>query len=154
MSVEASGVGIRGEASCLASGGGELRVERSLWRILREAEIERERGERRAERKVREADEREREKKKGDKMIERREKIIKKLISAYSISGRTVLFLERNCSYVPNVLAFGTPHERGFLVFGVPNAKYLAFGTPDKNALRLLRRRRVSFLLRSYEHGH
>ena len=46
MSVEASGVGIRGEASCLASGGGELRVERSLWQIVREAEIEREREER------------------------------------------------------------------------------------------------------------
>ena len=47
---------------------------------------------------------------------------------------------------MPNVLAFGTPHERGFLVFGVPNAKYLvfgvpnakylAFGTPDESALK------------------
>ena len=36
---------------------------RAAWRIVREAEIERERGERRAERKVREADERERERK-------------------------------------------------------------------------------------------
>ena len=36
---------------------------------------------------------------------------------------------------MPNVLAFDTPHERGFLVFGVPNAKYLAFGTPDESAL-------------------
>ena len=71
-------------------------------------------------------------------MTERREKIIKKLIFAYSISSRTVLFLERNCSYVPNVLAFGTPHERGFLVFDVPNAKYLAFDTLDENALRLV----------------
>ena len=69
-------------------------------------------------------------------MTQRREKIIKKLIFAYSISGCTVLFLEQNCLYVPNVLAFGTPHERGFLVLGVPNAKYLAFGTPDENALR------------------
>ena len=81
---------------------------------------------------MREVDERERERerereKKGDNMTERREKIIKKLIFTYSIFGRTVLFLERNCSYVPNVLAFGTPHERGFLVFGVPNAKYLAY---------------------------
>ena len=25
---------------------------------------------------------------------------------------------------MPNVLAFGTPHERGFLEFGVPNAKF------------------------------
>ena len=37
---------------------------------------------------------------------------------------------------MPNVLAFGTPHERGFLVFGVSNAKYLAFGTPDESALK------------------
>ena len=37
---------------------------RAAWRIVREAEIKRERGERRAERKVREANEREREKKK------------------------------------------------------------------------------------------
>ena len=37
---------------------------RAAWRIMREAEIERERGERRTERKVREADEREREEKK------------------------------------------------------------------------------------------
>ena len=42
MSAEASGVGARGEVSCLVSGGGELQVERSLWRIVREAEIERE----------------------------------------------------------------------------------------------------------------
>ena len=41
-SAEASGVGARGEVSCLVSGGGELQVERSLWRIVREAEIERE----------------------------------------------------------------------------------------------------------------
>ena len=67
-------------------------------------------------------------------MTERREKIIKKLIFAYSISGCTVLFLEQNCSYVPNVLAFGIPHERGFLAFGVLNAKYLR--TPNENALR------------------
>ena len=30
---------------------------------------------------------------------------------------------------MPNVLAFKTPHIRCFLVFGVPNAKYLASGT-------------------------
>ena len=79
---------------------------------------------------MREVDKRERIKK-GNKMTKRREKIIKKLIFAYSISDCTVLFLEQNCSYVPNVLAFGTPHERGFLVFGVPS-------TPNENALRAL----------------
>ena len=73
--------------------------------------------------------------KKEDKMIERREKIIKKLIFSYNISIRTVPSLKRHCSYVPNVLAFDTPHEGGFLVFGVPNAKHLAFGTPNGDAL-------------------
>ena len=70
-SVEASDNAAWRRGELLASGGGELWVERSLWRILREAEIERERGERRAERKVRHTNERER--KKGDKMTERRE---------------------------------------------------------------------------------
>ena len=37
---------------------------------------------------------------------------------------------------MPNIIAFRTSHERIFVVFGVPNAKYLAFGTPDGNALR------------------
>ena len=44
--------------------------------------------------------------------------------------------LKRHCSYVSNVLAFDTPHKGGFLVFGVPNAKYLAFGTSNGDALR------------------
>ena len=39
-------------------------------------------------------------------------------------------------SYVPNIIAFTTSHERGILVFGVPNVKYLTFGTPDGNALK------------------
>ena len=37
---------------------------------------------------------------------------------------------------MPNILAFKTPDVSGFLVFGVPNVKYLAFDTPDENALR------------------
>ena len=86
---------------------------------------------------MREADERQKEKKEKKKTWKRREKTIKKLIFINSMADRTVLFLERNCSHVPNVLAFGTPHEGGFLVFGVPNAKYLAFGTPDESALTL-----------------
>ena len=36
---------------------------------------------------------------------------------------------------MPNILAFTTPDKSGFLVFGVSNAKYLAFDTPDGNAL-------------------
>ena len=38
------------------------------------------------------------------------------------------------CSASQNLLAFNTPHDGLFLVFGVPNAKYLAFSTPDGNA--------------------
>ena len=36
---------------------------------------------------------------------------------------------------MPNILAFKTPDESSFLVFGVPNAKYLAFDTLDASAL-------------------
>ena len=68
-------------------------------------------------------------------MTKRREKIIKKLIFAYSIFGRTVPKRERYCSHVSKFIGYRTPHEKGFLMFGVPNAKYLAFGTPDENAL-------------------
>ena len=53
---------------------------------------------------------------------ERKEKKIRKKI--YSICVRTVSYLRRYCSGVPNFLAFGTPHEGLFLLFGVPNAKY------------------------------
>ena len=34
-----------------------------------------------------------------------------------------------------NILAFKTLDMSGFLVFGVPNTKDLAFDTPDGNAL-------------------
>ena len=124
-SAEVSDVGVRGEASCLASGGGELLVSgggellvsgrgKAVGVEIIVAEREREREE---------------------KKTERKEKIIKKLIFLYNISGHTVLSLERYCLYMPNVLAFDTPHERGFLVFGVPNAKYLAFSISYGNAL-------------------
>ena len=36
---------------------------------------------------------------------------------------------------MPKSLAFETPHEADILVFGVSNAKYLEFDTPDENAL-------------------
>ena len=44
-------------------------------------------------------------------------------------------YLRVYCSSMSNFLTFRTPHERCFLVFGVRNAKYLAFGTSDGNAL-------------------
>ena len=36
---------------------------------------------------------------------------------------------------MPNILAFRTPDVNDFLVFGVSNAKYLTFDTPNGNAL-------------------
>ena len=53
----------------------------------------------------------------------------------------TVPKMERYYSYVLNIMAYRTSHDshvRDFLVFGVPNTKYLAFGTPDENALMFL----------------
>ena len=35
-------------------------------------------------------------------------------------------------------LSFGIPNEDWFLVFGMPNAKHLAFGTPDGRTLMQL----------------
>ena len=37
-----------------------------------------------------------------------------------------------------NFLAFETPHKSCFLMFGVLNAKNLAFDTPDENVLTIL----------------
>ena len=37
---------------------------------------------------------------------------------------------------MPNIMAFKTLDKSVFLVFGVSNAKYLAFDTRDGNALR------------------
>ena len=67
-------------------------------------------------------------------MREEREKIIKNN-KIYRIVVRTLLFLRRYYLSVSNFLAFRTPHESGFLVFGVSNAKYLAFDTLDESAL-------------------
>ena len=56
----------------------------------------------------------------------------------YSIDVRTASYLRQYCSGMPKLLAFNTPHEGLFFMFGVPNAKYLAFGTIDENALKNL----------------
>ena len=47
----------------------------------------------------------------------------------------TLIYLRWYYSFMPNILAFRTPHESDFLVFCVSNAKYLAFDTLDGNAL-------------------
>ena len=39
-------------------------------------------------------------------------------------------------SSMPNNLAFRISHVRDFLVFGVPNVKYLAFDTSDASAFK------------------
>ena len=78
---------------------------------------------------------RKREKKESDKGRERRKKVKKEErgneLKKNSIFICTVPKMERYCSCVLKIITFGTSHKRGFLVFGVPNAKYLAFGTPD-----------------------
>ena len=84
---------------------------------------------------------RKREKKESDKGRDGRKKVKKRgneLKKKISIFIRTVPKMERYCSCVVKIITFGTSHKRGFLVFGVSNAKYLAFGTPDGNALRAL----------------
>ena len=43
--------------------------------------------------------------------------------------------LRLHYSSMPNILTFKTLDVSSFLVFGVTNAKYLAFDTPNENAL-------------------
>ena len=43
--------------------------------------------------------------------------------------------LSRYCNMLQNFDTFNTPHDTLFLVLGVPNAKYLAFGTLDGDAV-------------------
>ena len=60
---------------------------------------------------------------------------IKVIIKVLQFMDSTFSNLRLHCSSMPNILAFKTPNESGFLVFGVPNVKYLAFDTPNGNAL-------------------
>ena len=43
--------------------------------------------------------------------------------------------MEPHCSMLQKILRFGTSHKVWILVFRVSNSKYLAFDTPDSNAL-------------------
>ena len=56
----------------------------------------------------------------------------------FSTTVYTIPKMERYCSHVSKFIEFRTPHEKSFLVFGVLNAKYLAFGTPDGDAYSVL----------------
>ena len=73
----------------------------------------------------------------------------------FGIDVRTVSYLRWYCRYVSNFLRFGTADDGWFLVFGAPNAKYLAFGTPDESALilgnLLYLKRRLRFIK---QHGY
>ena len=44
-----------------------------------------------------------------------------------------------------NFGTFNTPYDTLFLVFGVSNAKYLAFGTPDGDALNNTKKRNNTY---------
>ena len=63
---------------------------------------------------------RERERKKSNK----EEKGMNKINFFFNTSIRTIPKMEQYCSYVSKFIRFGTPHEKGFLVFGVPNVSY------------------------------
>ena len=53
------------------------------------------------------------------------------------MSFRTIPKMKFYCSKCQHFLAFNTFYDILFWVFGVPNAKYLAFGILDRNALRV-----------------
>ena len=51
--------------------------------------------------------------------------------------------LRQYYSMSQNFDTFNTPHDALFLVFGVSNAKYLAFGTPDGDALNSIKKKTI-----------
>ena len=61
----------------------------------------------------------------------------KKIINENDIFIRTLSKMRAYCSMSHNFSIFSTPHDALFFMFGVSNAKYLAFGTSDENALKL-----------------
>ena len=73
--------------------------------------------------------------------IERRKKrLTKKLVFWFGICVRTVSshIWDDTVVCCKNFRTFRTPYETWTVVSGVPNAKYLAFGTPDENANHLI----------------
>ena len=76
--------------------------------------------------------------------FERGEKIwIKKEYFLFTTCYNTLLLVEVYCSMLlkkKKKMGFSTPHEVWYFVFGVLNAKDLAFSTLDANALLLLLR--------------
>ena len=66
-----------------------------------------------------------------DMYWEKREKVNEISKKNFDIDVRTVSHLRLYCSFMPKFLRFEIPDEDWFLVFVVPNAKYLTFGTPN-----------------------
>ena len=62
----------------------------------------------------------------------------KKMIKILQFMNSTVSKLRQCYSPMPKILEFKISVGRAYLVFGMPNAKYLIFGTPDRNALKKL----------------
>ena len=57
------------------------------------------------------------------------------IINVNGIPIYTVPKMKAYCSMSQIFSTYSTPHDALFLVFGVSNAKYLAFDTPDENVL-------------------
>ena len=74
-------------------------------------------------------------KEESDERGERKEN--KKILNTYSIYVCMLSYMRAYYSLMPNILAFTTPDESGFLMFGDSNVKYLAFNIFDENALTL-----------------
>ena len=74
-------------------------------------------------------EEREREHRLERQIYEKREKKLNK--KKMSTSVRTIPKMERYCSRISKFIGFRKPHEKGFLVFGVSNAKYLVCQMPN-----------------------
>ena len=92
---------------------------------------------------TREERERERERelccRRRERYVSEGERKVNKIIKRnYNIFVRTLSYLRAYYSMSQNFETFSSPHKGLFLVFGVPNAKYLAFGTPDENALMVI----------------
>ena len=66
---------------------------------------------------------------------ERENPVNKQIIKNFGIDVCTVSNMRRYYNMFQIFDTFRTPHEAWIVVFGVSNAKYLAFDTPDENAL-------------------
>ena len=65
----------------------------------------------------------------------KRPRVNKKMIKNFETCYSAVSLMELHYSMLQKNLRFGTSHDAWILVFGVSYAKYLAFDTPDRNAL-------------------